>query len=327
MDLSIIIVNWKSVEYARACIQSLVSGTQGITYEIIVVDSCSGDDCEGLIGKAYPDVNLLQLYENVGFARSNNAGARLAQGRFLLFLNPDTIVEDGSVRCLVEALDRMPRAGAAGPRLLNDDGTVQLTCVQPFPTILNQLLSVRWLEERWPSWKLWGREALYRDGQSKAEEVEVVSGACILVRREVFAAVEGFGEEYFMYAEESDLCEKVRLMGWKVLHVPGAVVVHFGGHSTKSREDHFSSVVMRESIFRLFRKFRGTSYANTYRACMLASSLLRLTLLGLVASQPFSSHLRQTARCSFRRWTRIARWSLALEPWANAIGRTQAKLP
>lgn len=320
MDLSIIIVNWKSVNYARNCIESIKSTVHGLEYEIIVVDSCSGDDCEGILLREYPDVRLLQLTENVGFARSNNAGARLSIGNFLLFLNPDTLVSEKAVIQLVESLHSSPKAGAAGARLLNSDGSVQLTSVQKFPTIINQLLSIGWLESKWPRWHLWGREALYDQEQANCEAIEVVSGACLLIRRSLFEEVDGFGEDYFMYAEESDLCEKIRRQGWTVLHVPDAEIVHFGAGSSKERGDAFSTVVMRESLFRLLKKYRGWPYATAYRAAMLASAIVRLAVLTPAASQPLNQRLKQSARHAMHRWSKIAMWSLGLDGATTRLG-------
>lgn len=305
------------------CLNSLYSTTKGLSFEVIIVDNASGDRCFERIGRDFPAAVVVELEENIGFARANNLGATIAKGRNLLFLNPDTVVIGDAILRMSQSLDSSTTAGVVGGRLLNPDNSVQFTSIQPFPSLANQLLAIEALQKRWPRLPLWGNQALFESDLVDPVEVEVVSGACIMLKRTVFQAAKAFSEDYYMYAEESDLCEKVRRVGWKVLHVPSALVVHFGGQSTKSREDHFSSIVMREALFRLFRKFRGTSYANLYRACMLASALVRLALLSPMALQPISSHVRQSARCSFRRWVRIARWSLMLEPWANAIGKTK----
>jgi hypothetical protein len=203
---------------------------------------------------------------------------------------------------------------------LNRDFSLQTSCVQPFPTISNQVFALDWIQRRWPRWSLLGIRPLTED-PGGTHEAEVISGACLMVKRDVFETVGGFSTEYFLYAEEADLCYCIRRAGWKVCHVGNAHIVHFGGESSKSNGNTFSDVVMRESVFKLLRKFRGRTYAYLYRAALLLSAVLRLIVLMPLLALPSSVMNRASVLKAFRKWRSVARWSLALEGWTHNLGK------
>src|SRR5262249_19071171 len=155
--------------------------------EVIVVDNASYDGAQAMIAESFPDVKFVQLEKNLGFARANNVAYGLSQGQVLLFLNPDTEVIGRSVEILYEHLQNLPAAGAAGCKLLNTDGSVQTSCIQRMPTILNQLLDSNFLRRMLPRSRLWGAEALH-NGTETAQRVDMVSGACLMVKKEAFEA-------------------------------------------------------------------------------------------------------------------------------------------
>jgi GT2 family glycosyltransferase len=200
--------------------------------------------------------------------------------------------------------------------------TLQLSSVQPFPTISNQLFAFDWLKRRLPSLPLWGMRPLFAKSSTRVHDVEVVSGACMMVHRDVFEEVGCFSSEYFMYAEETDLCSKIIQAGFRIGHVGDASVIHFGGQSTKKREDGFVDTAMRDSIFKLIRKFRGTTYARVYRATMLLSALARLIILAPLFAVPNRLLRRDSVSRAFRKWCRIAKWSMALTPTPGAGNST-----
>ncbi|MGD0508806.1 MAG: hypothetical protein ABSA27_13465, partial [Terriglobales bacterium] len=166
-------------------------------------------------------------------------------------------------------------------------------------------------KRRCPTLPLWGMRALFSASPGDAE-VEVVSGACLMVKRDIFEKVGRFSTEYFMYAEEMDLCRKIRHAGWKVCHVRDAQVVHFGGQSTKQKGDAFADIVMHESVFKLLRKFRGNAYAQLYRAALLVSAVVRLIVLGPLLVIPVDRPCHDALHRAFRKWRNIAGWGIAL---------------
>jgi GT2 family glycosyltransferase len=309
--VSIIIVNWNSVEFVRRAINSIHLWVSSVEYEIIVVDGGSHDGCGQVMAAEFPGVLFVQSQDNIGFGRANNLGAEHARGRHLLLLNPDTQLRENSVLTLLRCLESLPRAGAVGCRLLNADGSLQTSCVQSFPTIFNQVMDAESLRRRFPLWRAWGTAALY-SSDPKPAEVEAVSGACILVKREVFDRVGGFCPCYFMYGEDLDLCFKIKQAGYQVYHLPETSLVHFGGGCTDKSGGDFSNVMMRESVYRFLRRNRGIGTAIGYRAALGAASLLRLLLMVPFLLFSLNSIVRHGTG-SLRKWSAILRWSLGLE--------------
>ena len=311
MDLSIIIVNWNSKDYLRACLTSLYRHRPKAAFEVIVVDGASFDGCGEMLAGEFPSVVFVQSEKNLGFGWASNLGARHAQGSNLLFLNPDTAFLENSIDPLLQRLAMLPEAGVVGCRLLNSDRSLQTSCVQSYPTVINQVLDAEFLRRRFPRLRLWGIAALYSDA-IEPSEVETISGACMLVKKKAFEAVGGFSENYFMYGEDLDLCFKLKRAGFRVYHVPETSIVHHGGGSTKTSAGSFSDVMMRESMFRFMRFNRGALSADLYRAAMAATSLVRLSLILPLLAIPKNCVL-QHGEDSLRKWRAILRWSCGLE--------------
>lgn len=324
MDLSIIIVNWNSATYVRQCLHSLVLHPPTRSHEIIVVDSGSFDGCGEMLAREFPAAIFVQSRDNIGFASANNLGAGRAQGKNLLFLNPDTEVHRGAVDRLLQTLERHPSAGLVGARLLNADGSVQTSCVQAFPTLLNQLLDSDLLYRAMPRSSLWGIAAL-SDRATNPKPVEVVSGACILIKRAVFEIVKGFDQRFFMYSEDLDLCYRVKQAGLDRLYDPGAVITHHGSGSSNSARSLFSVVMTRESVGRFFRLNHGAAAAFGYRATTGLAALVRLPLVtGLWLVKKMSGDKNYGA---VKKWFAILRWSLGLESWAAQKTGSLAETP
>ena len=317
MDLSIIIVNWNSIKYLQACLLSLYRETSGISFEVIVVDNGSEDDCQRL-QEGFPAIHLVEASENLGFARANNLGDSRSASDILLFLNPDTeLVGDDLVR-MVAYMRSQPGVGAVGPRLLNSDGSLQTSCVQSFPTIWNQVLDTEVLRNLFPRWRLWGMRALFDERQPNAD---VISGACLMVKRNVFEKAGRFDNDYFMYADDVDLCYKIRQAGYEVHCLNDCQVIHHGGKSAAQHADSYSDVLKRESLALFFRKTRGSLYCQVYRAATTAAALLRLGFV--ICLFPFlSAGLLQgkMPRSVFRKWSRILGWALGLKTWHRTSG-------
>ena len=276
VDLSIVIVSWNTRDLLAQCLDSIGAHAPQGEMEVFVVDNASTDNSAAMVRERFPRVRLIENQENVGFARANNQAIRESTGRYVLLLNPDTRVHPGALQTLLRFMDDHPQAGAAGARLLNLDGTLQLSC-QPRPTLFRE------------AWMLWRLDDLLRLGSydmskwdvTAPRKVDVVKGACLSVRREALFGVGLLDGDYFLYAEELDLCERIRRVDYDVYWVPQAVVTHFGGQSTgQMPESMFFELYL--SKYRFFLKHYGWAGGLCFKAVLLIAALPRIAL-GLLA--------------------------------------------
>jgi GT2 family glycosyltransferase len=310
MDLSVVIVNWNSADFLLECVASIQAHTQNIAYEIIVVDNASAEEDVDKLRQHVPQIKIIRREENLGFARANNLGFRHSTGEFVLFLNPDTKLVSPAINIMLGRMKSLPDAGIVGCRLLNTDLSVQLSSIQKFPTILNQVLDLEYLQLRWPHCPLWEIAPLFSDGSNLAS-VEVVSGACMLLRRRVFEQVGMFSEDYFMYAEDVDLNYRVKRSGLANYYVGEATIVHYGGGSSSRQEvNHWATIMKYRAMRRLFGKTRGRLYGSLFCAAMGCAAVGRLTLLAF--AYPLGSIVwkRESMRVAMQKWRVILKWAI-----------------
>ena len=316
MDLSIIIINWNSVEFLRECLRSIFAQANDFSFEVIVLDNGSFDGSAEMLADEFSEVRFIQGEENLGFAKANNLASQIALGKYLLFLNPDTEIRGRALILLVEAARTFPEGGAFGARLLNSDGTLQTSCIQAFPTIRNQFLDSNCLRRLFPGSGLWGTAALFT--QSRApESVEGISGACLLTRRGLFQQLGGFSERYFMYFEDMDYCLRCAKAGCRNYFVPAAEVVHHGGKSSGGEHSKFSSVMMVESAWRFFVKQHGSVWAALFRVSVGLQAGLRSLLLVVVLPVARLSGRPRRIVGALRKWVFVLRWAAGMESWAS----------
>lgn len=318
MDLSIIIVNWNSYEFLDNCIKSIIDYTRGISFEIIVVDNASFDGCSKVVDKYIGVAKLVLSESNIGFARANNLGYRVSGGNTLLFLNPDTIILGESLEKLHKTLLSLENCGCLGCMVLNKDGTIQTSCIQTFPTIINQLLNAEYIRNLFPKARIWGIEPLFESNEI-AHEVEAIAGSCLMVRRDVFEKVGLFSEDYFMFAEDIDLCYKMRQFGYRNFYIGKASIVHYGGGSTKlTGKGYFSAVLKCESIKIFMKKFYGNIYSIGFVLTSFIVSIVRVLLLLIVYPLSFINFFdRGNIYHRLNKWKHIFLWSLGMERWVK----------
>jgi hypothetical protein len=320
-DLSIIIINWNSVDFLRKCLASVYAGTLGLKFQTIVVDNASFDGCGELLGREFPGVIFIQSQENLGFAGANNLGFAHSKGRNILFLNPDTEVIGPALEVMCLFLDSRGEAGAVGGKLLNSDLSIQTSCIQRFPSILNQSLDFDFLRDLFPKSALWGTRPLFTNPATPVP-VEVISGACLMAKRTVLEKVGGFSSDYFMYAEDVDLCYEIQQQGWKCYYVPQASVVHHCGRSSNSKpEKSFSAIMMRESTLKFMRKTKGKLYASAYRSSTALVAAFRLLALSAVFLLTAGRLRRNSIKAALAKWVSILRWAVGLEVWVKELER------
>ena len=270
-DLSVVVVSRDVRDLLGACLESLQQGCDGLVMETLVVDAASSDGSAAMVRQRFPAVRLLASRENLGFTRGNNWAIRLARGRYVALLNPDTAVQPGALRTLVAFLDGHPDVGVAAPKLLFPDGSVQSSrrrFPRPATGFVESTVLERWL----------GRSRLVREYRlddrpaDESHDVDWVVGAAMVVRREAFAQAGLFDERFFMYSEEVDLCRRIRAAGWRVVYRPDAAVVH---HEGRSSEQNLAqrNLDFHESRFRYYRKHFGRAWSLALRLAVLGHFL------------------------------------------------------
>jgi GT2 family glycosyltransferase len=313
MDLSVIIVNWNSADYLRDCIRSIQEYTEQTTYEIIVVDNASPDRAIEKLVPQFPDIKFILSRDNLGFSRGNNLGARSATGDYVLLLNPDTKLVNPAIDLMMAHIKATPDAGIVGARHVNPDLSIQTCAIQKFPTILNQALNIEAVRLAWPSCPLWNISALFGD-LKKPVCVEVIPGACEMLRRTVFEKVGGYSEDYFMYGEDIELNYKVSRLGLKNYLVPEAIIIHYGGRSSSQRTaSQWAMIMQSRAMLKYYAKTHGTAYAFAYRVSMGISAVARLFVLGLAFPFVYLAGKRQSVRSAMEKWAAILKWSVGME--------------
>jgi GT2 family glycosyltransferase len=273
MKLSVVIICWNDFKVILDCIASVYGETRAIEYEVIVTDNASTDGSLAAIRQRFPDVRVVENAENGGFGRGNNAGIRLAEGEYILILNPDTIIRDRALEKLVAYADSHPEAGAFGCRVFNVDGSVQLSA-HPLPTLWTSFIKALGL--RWPG-RLWDGfcSDVYANWDGRTErQIGFQGGCCLLVRGRFLQELNGFDERYFHQFEDADLCRRVWDSGRPVLFFPGAEITHIGGQNRGTYSIKVELETER-SKYRYFYKYYGTKGVIWIRYCSLLGLGLR----------------------------------------------------
>jgi len=277
VDLSIVIVTFNSESFLRDCLTSISSQRTSFPFRVIVVDNASVDNSIALVEKKFPDVHIIYNRENKGFAVANNQGIRCSVGKAVLLLNSDTVLQANALESMFRFLKEHDDVGALGPKMLNSDGTIQRTGVT-FPSIWNILVESLFFDSLFPHSKKFGRHRRVYEDPNQVYEVDYLQGSCLLVRRRALEDVGFFDEDYFMFFEETDLCLRMRMQGWKVMYVPEAAVTHFGGSGLGYYDGR--RIVQYHLSFLLFiKKHYGDSRTLLLRASLIFRSLIRCILL------------------------------------------------
>lgn len=233
IDISIIIVNYNSGDFILQCLQSIYNSKFDGLAEIIVVDNCSTDDSVKNLINQFPDVKFIELEENLGFAKANNIGAKDSHGRYLLVLNPDTIIQENTLSVMTSFMDSHLEIGISGCKVLNSDGTFQEACRRGFPTPWASFCKLFGLQKMFPNSKIFGQYNQTFQPIDATYKVDAVIGAFMFIRREAWNSVKGFDESFFMYGEDIDLCFQIQKAGYKIYYLHTTSILHYKGVSTR----------------------------------------------------------------------------------------------
>ena len=254
MDISIIIVSYNGREHLRRCLASLQAYEPTAESEVIVVDNDSRDGSADVVASEFPDVRLERIPRNLGFAAGANRGAREATGEAIVLLNPDTEIEADPFAPMLTYLREHPNVGIVAPRLLNPDGSLQLSC-RSFPSFSTALFNRYSLLTRLFPRNRYSKQYLLSDWRHDSiREVDWLSGACLMVRRSLFEQIGLLDEGYFMYIEDVDLCQRVHRAGYKVVYLPQVSVVHHIGQSSRTLASR-SILARHRSMWHYYKKY------------------------------------------------------------------------
>lgn len=238
IDVSIIIVKYKCDEYLIKCVESIKKHTHDIEFEIIIIDNDK---------------------ENIGLARAWNKGAKKAKGKYLLFLNPDTILLNNSIKILADFLDKNNNVGIVGPKLFNSEKKDRQLSFCRLPNFIYSLFAFSPLKSLFPNNFFWKKYIYFNENLSNPLEVEVVSGAVMMIKKNVFEEVGGFDEKLFLYFEENDLSWRLKIIGFINYYIPQAEIIHFGGKSSDINITNKYYCDSRKYFFnKYFGKIKGT---------------------------------------------------------------------
>lgn len=239
--------------------------------EIWVVDSASTDGSADMVREAFPRVGLITNSENAGFTRGNNQGLARCRGRAILLLNPDTEIVGDALTVMADYLDTHPDVGIVGPRILTPDGGLQPSR-RRFPTYGTAFVESTCLQRWFPRHPLLARYYMWDVPDDREQDVDWLEGACLMARAEVVRQIGGLDERFFMYSEEMDWCLRAKRTGWRVVYLPQAAIIHYGGKSSEQ-------VVAFKHI--QFQRSKVAYFAKHFGA--FRGELLRLFLLGTYA--------------------------------------------
>jgi O-antigen biosynthesis protein len=315
LEVSVIIVNYNVRDFLHQALVSIQKALKGIRSEIIVVDNASDDGSIEMVHRQFPSVKLISNQVNFGFAKANNIAIKQSRGKYLLLINPDTIVQEDTIRVMLEFMKSHPKAGMAGCRILNPDGSMEPACRRSFPTPWVAFTKIFGLSALFPKSKLFGRYNLTYLSTDETYPVEAVSGSFMMVRKETVRQVGGLDEEFFMYGEDLDWCYRILQEGWQIYYVHTTQIIHYKGESTRR-----SSIDEINTFYHAMRLF----VEKHFRSSSVFSMMLRLAI-GIVSFAAFLVSLLRPLKVAVFDFIAVTvSLLLAEEIWKGGIFRYPA---
>lgn len=269
VELSIIIVSWNVATFLEACLRSIEQNASEVNgEEVIVVDNASTDNSVEMVQRLFPAVQLVCNQANNGFAFANNQAFQQARGRYLMLLNPDTVVRPGAFRNLINYLEQNTHVGLAGAQLILENGEIQLYSARRLPTLVSELLLVALPGGRLPMFgKFLEQKLAFPYDYDRTQEVESVSGAALMIRRIALIQIGFLDHQFFHCGEDVEWCHRARRSGWQVAYVHDARITHFSGQSSlrNIKETTVNAIL---SIHYYFQRAFGSRHAIVYMLIM-----------------------------------------------------------
>lgn len=273
IDLSVIIANYNTKDLLRDCLRSIYDGTRGIAFEVIVVDDCSTDGSADMVSEQFPHARVIRNPTNLRYAKANNAGLAVARGRYGLLLNSDVVVRPGAFQALVEFMDRHPDAAAAGPKLINPDGSVQ-HCIRSFATPVSMAFQSLSLHKIWPNNPITDTYYNTRFDYSRAQTVQSIGTTSFIIRRSTWETYGMLDERLTLAFVDLAYCHMLGQHKQKIYYVPDAVVLHYSGQSI-NKDGRREIRLMHRELRKFYDYYLATEHNPVSRAVIRAGIWLR----------------------------------------------------
>jgi len=276
--ISVIIVNYNVKDFLEQALISLRRALQNIPHQIIVVDNASIDGSVPMLKERFPEVKLIENAENVGFSAANNLGLEKASARFIVLLNPDTVVQENTFTRLLSFFEKNPQASAATCKILNPDGTFSIDCRHSIPTPATAFWKIVGLSKLFPKSKIFGKYNLTYLDENAVYQVEAISGSFMMMRSETVRLVGKLDEDFFMYCEDIDYCYRINQAGGKIFYVPDSQIIHYKGESTKKNNLDYV-ITFNRSLYLFYKKHYQNKYILPFKWLILLGTILRGTFI------------------------------------------------
>lgn len=263
IDVSIIIVNYNVRYFIEQALLSIKEASNNLAVEIIVIDNASSDDSVEMLSKKFPQITLIANEENVGFGRANNQGITIAKGKYILLLNPDTLLQKNTLNLCIEFIEKTKDCGAIGVKMIDGKGNFLPESKRSLPTPSVALYKMLGLSSIFPKSRIFGKYHLAYLDQNENHQVEVLSGAFMFFRADLLKKIGGFDEDYFMYGEDIDLSYQVLKNGYKNYYLAETSIIHYKGESTKKGSLNYVKVFY-EAMLIFAKKHYSPNQAKLY---------------------------------------------------------------
>lgn len=260
MDISIIIVNYNSFNLLENCLSSITLYSKNFSYEIIIIDNASDGNIESVTNK-FSNINLIKNSDNKGFGPANNQGIEKAKGKYILFLNNDTLFKNNIIKELLEIIKSIKDEVIIGCKLLNPDGSIQ-NSISQFPNMWNTFTENFYLSKLFPKIKLFNKWYKNYINLISPVEVDTIKGAFMLTKSTTMQKLSGFDERFYFYSEEIDLCKRLKVIGGKIYYCNNVSIVHLENYNTKRNNWFYHknlSVGKIQFYQKYFKSFKYTS--------------------------------------------------------------------
>jgi len=264
MKLSIIIVNYNVKHYLEQCLVSVSNALKGIDSEIFVVDNNSNDGSQQMLLQKFPIIHHILNTENFGFSKANNQALKIAKGEYALLLNPDTLVEEDTFLKIIQFMDTHPEAGGLGVKMINGKGAYLPESKRGFPTPITAFYKFAGFARLFPKSKKFNKYHLGNLNNNKTQEIEVLSGAFMLLRKSVLDKIGFLDEAFFMYGEDIDLSYRITIAGFKNYYFPETQIIHYKGESTKKSSINYVLVFYKAMLIFANKHFSKNSYKSLF---------------------------------------------------------------